>query len=154
MAALMLLTAVDEELVVSVKGLFAEATPGVALESTLVDSSRSVVTMVLMLAQLFGCKQVMFMCEDFFVLRAEVAHDFLVRSLDMIVQVSPAQASHVALWVGAVVSQEKQSVATDSIFGKPNTERRIRDCDVDVFELGKLLFGPREDDEVGLSLAN
>ena len=106
-ASLVLLAAMDEQLVVAVEGLLAEATFGVALETTLVYGPRLVISVVLMLAQLLLRKQVVFVGEYFLVLRAEAAHDLLVRSLDVIVQISPAQTGHIAFRVRAVVAQKK-----------------------------------------------
>jgi hypothetical protein len=90
MTPLVLLAAMDEQFIVAIEGLLAETTLGVSLEAALVYGSRLIVSVFLMLPQLFWSKQIMLVSKDFLVLRTEVAHDLLMRSLDMIVKVSPA----------------------------------------------------------------
>lgn len=73
------------------------------LESTLVDGSWVVVPEFLMLPEFGKSKKFMFVSENLLVPRAEIAHDFSVRRLDMAVQVWPTQASNIAVTIRTIV---------------------------------------------------
>lgn len=67
----------------------------------------------------------MLVCEDSLITSAQVAHALAMSRFDMAVQIGPAKASKVAGRFGAVISQEKNSVANDVLF-------RVLDADVAV----------------------
>lgn len=113
MTALVSLSAMDEKLIISIEAPPTEATFWVALETALVDSARVVVAKLLMLLQLLLGKKFVLVRKDLLVPRAQVTHDFLVEGPHMSVQVWPAQACHVAVLIGAVVSKKQYSILED-----------------------------------------
>lgn len=70
MAALMLVTAMCEELVVAVESFSAEATFGVTLETGLVDCAGVVVAVLFVFFEFFLGEKLMFVGKDFLVPRA------------------------------------------------------------------------------------
>lgn len=114
-AALVLHPAMLVELVVIVKSLPAETTEGMALETGLIRGTGFVVTTLHVLVQFLVGEQFVLVREDLFVSSAKVAHAFMVMRLDVSVKIWPSQAGEVAGIVGAVVSEQQDSIA-DNIF--------------------------------------
>lgn len=85
----MLFPAVSVQLVVTVESLPAETAFWVTFEATLIDCTGIVVAKFLMFAKLRVGEQLVFMGEDFLVPRAELAHDFLVCTPYVSMEVAP-----------------------------------------------------------------
>jgi hypothetical protein len=100
-----LLPTVGIQLVISIESLLAEATLWMSLKSRLVDCSRVVVSVFLMLPKLTEREQFVFMGEHLFVPCAKVAHHLPVLALDMAVEVRPSQTSNITIPVRAVISE-------------------------------------------------
>jgi hypothetical protein len=66
-------TAVSVKLIVSIESLTTETTLGVTLETTLIKSSRNIITVLFVLAQLGNSKKLVLMGEDFLVSSAQIA---------------------------------------------------------------------------------
>lgn len=77
-APLVTVSTVGVEFIIAVESLAAETTLRVALETTLVNGARFVVTVLLMLAQFFFRKEGVFMGEYFLIAGAEVTTKFEV----------------------------------------------------------------------------
>ena len=101
---LVLVAAVHIELVIPVEPLLAEPTVWMALEPALVDRSGVIVTKLFMFPELLCGKEVMLVREYFFVLGAELTHDFVMYASHMSMEIWPVPASNIAISVWAVVA--------------------------------------------------
>jgi hypothetical protein len=90
MASLVLLSDVDEELIVGVVALLAESTKRMTTETALVQGSIVFISQAFMSRKLFLRKEFMFMGKDFLVFGTKIAHDSLVDTLDMSMEVKPS----------------------------------------------------------------
>lgn len=81
-----------------------------SLESTLVYSSRIVVAKFFVLAQLSVREKFMFMSKDFLVPRTEIAHDFVMHTLYMSVEIWPSQTCNVATWIRTIITKEQNGI--------------------------------------------
>jgi hypothetical protein len=108
--SLVLLSAVGVEFVVAVEALLAEAAQRMAPEAALVGGAGLVVALFLVPPQLFLCEKLMLVGKDLLISRTQVAHNLLVYGAYMAMEVWPAQTGNVAVWVGAVVSQQQHGV--------------------------------------------
>jgi hypothetical protein len=143
--ALVLVPTMRVKLVVSVKSLATEATFRVSLEAALIDRSGVIVAKLLMLPQLGIGEQLVLVGEDFLVSGAEITrmyqlasndtgispgwemqghipHCFVVRCLNMAMQIRPPQTGNVALAVGAVVLQQQPRIVEDACILKMYAE--------------------------------
>lgn len=73
-------------------------------ETALVNGSRIIVAEFLMLAKLLLSEKFMLMGEHFLIPSAEVAHDLVVHTFDMPMQVWPAPASNVAVLIRTIIA--------------------------------------------------
>lgn len=78
MTALMFVSAVSIEFIISIEPLAAETAFRVSSESTLVNRTGNIIAMLLMSSQLRSGKKLMLMCEHFLVARTEVTARLLV----------------------------------------------------------------------------
>ena len=81
---------------------FAERMP---LEACLIHVTRPIVAVSHVFLQLLVGEEIMFVCKDFLVPRAEIAHLFMVDGAHMTVEVGPTEAGKVARRLWAVVAQ-------------------------------------------------
>jgi hypothetical protein len=102
--SLMLFSAMSIKLVVSVEVLPTEPTFGVSSKSALVSRAWPIISLVFVSPQLLLCKQLVLMCKDLLVSRAEIAHDLMVCRPYVSVEVWPPKTCHIAAWIWAVVS--------------------------------------------------
>jgi hypothetical protein len=89
-AAFVAVTAMREQFIVAVEALTTETTLGMTLETRLVLGTRDVVSMFFVPAQVLDGEEVVFVGKDLFVAGAEIAHLFVVDTLDVTVQIWPA----------------------------------------------------------------
>jgi len=113
MASFVLVTTMREQLVISIEPHSTEATFRMSLESALIDSSRVIVAKLFMLFELLLREQFMLVGEDFLVPRAKIAHDLMMHSPYVAVQVWPTQTSNITTGVGTVVPQQQDRVFED-----------------------------------------
>lgn len=111
--SLMLVSTMHVEFIIAVEALTAEAAFGMTFESTLVYSSRIIVAKLFVFLQLGYGKQLMLVGEDFLIPGTEIAHDLVVGSLDVAMEVRPAPASDLTAKVWAVVPQQQDGVVVD-----------------------------------------
>lgn len=114
-AALMLHATMLVQLIIIIEPLATETTQRMALKTRLVGGTRLVITAFHVSLQLLIGKQLMLVSEETFVAGAEVAHALLVGGFYMAMQVRPAKACKITVWVWTVVAQEEDCVA-DNIF--------------------------------------
>lgn len=103
-ASLMLHAAMLIKLIVVVEALAAKGTQRMSLEASLVRCARLIVAALHVLVELLFCKQLVLVGKDALVSRAQVTHALLMGSLDMAMEIRPAQAGKVARRIGAVVA--------------------------------------------------
>lgn len=103
----MIVPAVRIQLIIAVKSLFTESTLRMTLETALIHSSRIIVTISLMIAELCHCEELMLMCENFLVSCAQITHNSAMDSLDMAVKVRPSPGSNIATTVGAIKPKQQ-----------------------------------------------
>jgi len=89
-AALVAVTTMGEEFIVSVEALTTEATLRMALEARLVLGTRDIITVLFVSTQLLRGKQFVFMSEDLLVTSTQITHLFMVDTLDVTMQVGPS----------------------------------------------------------------
>jgi hypothetical protein len=117
--------------------LSAEATLRVAFEAGLINSTRIVVAKLLMLSQLAESEQFVFVGKDFLVASTEIAHGFAMLTLDMSVEIWPAETCNITIIVGAVVAEKECCVFSDYVLFVLDSEVVIRPNEiflVEVFE--------------------
>lgn len=102
MALFVIVPTVRIQLIIAVKSLFAESTLRVTLETALIHSSRIIVTILLVIAELWHGEELMLMCEDLLVSCAQITHDSAMYNLDMPVKIRPSPGSNIATTVGAI----------------------------------------------------
>jgi hypothetical protein len=102
----MLLPTMHIELIIAIKSLSTEAAQRVSLETTLILSSRVVVSISHMLLQFLVRKQVVLMGEDFLMSCAEIAHLLVVDTPYMAMQFWPCPTCNIARRLWAIVVQQ------------------------------------------------
>lgn len=102
MALFMIVPTVRIQLIIAVKPLFAESTLRVTLETALIHSSRIIVAILLVIAELCHCEELMLMCENLLVSCAQITHDSAMHSLDVPVEIRPSPGSNIATTLGAI----------------------------------------------------
>ena len=95
MTLLMLVSAVGVQLVSAVEPLSTETTLRMSFEATLVNSTRIIITEFFMLSKLLYGKQIMLVCKDLFVPRAEITEYFVMHVFNVSMQVRPSPASDI-----------------------------------------------------------
>lgn len=75
-----------------------------ALESGLVDGTRTIISIAHVLLKLLIREQVVFMRENLLVASAQVAHLLVVDAANVAMEIRPTETGEVARIVGAVVS--------------------------------------------------
>lgn len=106
-ALFMIVPAVRIQLIVAVKSLFAESTPRVTLETALIHSSRIIVAILLVIAKLCHCKELMLMCENFLISCTQITHNSAMHNLDMSVKVRPSPGGNITTTVGAIKPKQQ-----------------------------------------------
>jgi lysylphosphatidylglycerol synthetase-like protein (DUF2156 family) len=89
-AAFVAVTAMREQFIIAVEALTTETTLGMTLETRLILGARDVVSMLFVPTQVLDGEEIVFMGKDLFVAGAEIAHLFVVDTLDVTVQIWPA----------------------------------------------------------------
>ena len=92
------------ELIIPVESLSTKSTLGMALETTLIDSTRVVIAELLMFPKLLCRKEFVLMCKDLLVPGTKITHRFVMYTLYMTVEVWPTPTSYIAVLVGAIVA--------------------------------------------------
>jgi hypothetical protein len=138
-APLMLVSAMLVQFVAVIKPGTAEAAQRMPSETRLINCAGFVVAVSHMFGQLLIRKQVMFVRKDLLVPGAQVAHLLVVDGADMAMQVLPAKACKVALGIGAVISQEKDSIANNILARIFDANVVVSAGDVGVFVFVKTL---------------
>jgi len=106
----MLIPAMGVKLIVTVESLPTKATFRMTFETALVNGSRIVIAEFLMLAKLLLSEEFMLMGEHLLVPGAEVAHNLVVHAFDMPMQVWPAPAGNIAVFIRTIVAQQDKGV--------------------------------------------
>lgn len=104
-ASLMLVSAVNVELIVAIEPLSTKAAFRMTFETALVDSPRIIIAKLFVLFQLGYCEQLMFMSEDLLVSRTQIAHDLMMGTFDVAVEIRPPITCHVAAGIWAIVAE-------------------------------------------------
>lgn len=105
MTPLMLFPAMRKKFVFAIESLATEATLRMPGEAGLVYRTGVIVAKLFVFAQSVLGKELVFMGEDLFVASAQVTHGLVMCSFDVAVQVWPAEASDIAVSIGAIVAQ-------------------------------------------------
>jgi len=114
-ASLMLAATMLIKLIITIEPLVAKSADRVTLESTLIHGSRVVVPFPHVLRQLGISVEFMLMREDFLVPRAQITNLLMMYTLNVSMQIRPAQAGNITVSIWAIVSQENQSVVSNAI---------------------------------------
>jgi len=100
----MLIPAMSVKLIVTIESLPTEATFRMTFETALVNGSRIIVAEFLMLAKLLLSEEFMLVGEHLLIPGAEVAHNFVVHTFDMPMQVWPTPAGNIAVSIRTIVA--------------------------------------------------
>lgn len=112
---LVLLTAMCIKLVISVESFLTETTFWVASETGLINRAWIIVPKFGMFPELSMCEKLVLMSEDFLIPCAEITHDLTMLRSDMTMQIWPSQTRSLAIFVGTVVTEEKNGVFENDI---------------------------------------
>lgn len=123
------------QLIVIVEALPAESTQRMTLEARLIRRAGLVVAASHVFLEFLVREELVLVCEDSFVPRAQVAHALLVGTLDVSVQIRPAETGEIAVAIGAVVSKEQDGIAHDVLLGVFDADVGVGSCEVGVGEL-------------------
>lgn len=111
--SLVLLSAVNIQLIISIESLSTEAAKWMTLEARLIHCSWVIVSLAHMFLQVLIGEQRKLVCKDLLVPRAEITHLLVVYAPDMAMQIWPSSRRSVASWFWAVVVQEVCRVRRD-----------------------------------------
>lgn len=135
MTSFVLLPTMSVEFVVTIKALFAKSAFRMTFEAGLVDCTWIVIAKSFVLAEFGVREKLVLMGKDFLVPSTKITHHLFVR-FDMAMEIRPTQASHVTIFIGTVISQEKNGVLEDDILFILDTQVLI---DLDEIGVGKFL---------------
>lgn len=112
-AALVSISTVSEQLILAIESLSAKATLRMTLKTTLVDSSWVVVTLPLVFPKLLLGEQLVLVRENLLIPGTQVAHDLLMCSPYVSMQIWPSQTCNIAARVWTVVPKQNHCVLED-----------------------------------------
>lgn len=95
-APLVLLSAMDVQLIITIEALSAETTQRMSLKTTLINRTRIIISFRHMFLQLLVGEESKLMSEDLLVPRAEIAHLLMVHRFNMAMQIWPSTSCHIA----------------------------------------------------------
>lgn len=151
-AALVLSTTMLVEPIIIVEALRAKLAERMALEARLIGP---VVAPTHMLIDMGVVKELMLVRKHLFIAGAEIAHALAMGSLDVSMEVGPAEAGKVARGVGAVVAEEQDRITDDVLVAVFDADVCIRRRDVGIrIILEPLLNIVGEDDKGGRRTAD